>query len=186
MLPLNFKVNYVFLPLYLAASLLLLALFGVFMEIDDEKYLIHGLFCFFLFVMISIIFLAFVPYIRKKAIKFELERYDFDTSKEETLEIYDFSADDFSLKFDKYGMYADGELFYYNHLEKVVVTSNHLQRIGICLQFIKDEQYKIALSVNPGTLKMLESLEIKLDNQSILEYILSNKTDAFDQIYQKG
>ena len=82
------------------ASLLLLVLFGVFMEIDDEKYLIHGLFCFFLFVMISIIFLAFVPYVRKKAIKFELERYDFDTSKEETLEIYDFSADDFSLKFD--------------------------------------------------------------------------------------
>lgn len=54
------------------------------------------------------------------------------------------------------------------------------------LQFALDEEHRVTLSVNPTTLKMLESLEIKLDNWHILEYIISNKRDAFEQIYNKG
>lgn len=138
------------------------------------------------FVLISIIFLASVPLVRKKAIKMEIERYDFDTSKEEALEIYDFSTEEFSLKFDKYGMYVNDELFYYNHLNKNVVTGNYLKRVGVYLQFALDEEHRVTLSVNPTTLKMLECLEIKLDNRHILEYILSNKREAFEQIYNKG
>ena len=116
----------------------------------------------------------------------EIERYDFDTSEEESLEIYDFSTEEFSLKFDKYGMYVNDELFYYNHLNKNVVTSNYLKRVGVYLQFALDEEHRVTLWVNPTTLKMLESLEIKLDNRHILDYIISNKKEAFEQIYNKG
>ncbi len=186
MLPLNFTVSYILTPIYAVVCFLLIGAFAVLMEIDDEKYLVQGLLCLGAFVLISIIFLASVPLVRKKAIKIEVERYDFDISKEETLEVYDFSTDEFSLKFDKYGMYVNDELFYYNHLNKNVVTGNYLKRVGVYLQFALYEEHRVTLSVNPTTLKMLESLEIKLDNRHILEYILSNKRDAFEQIYNKG
>ena len=185
MLPLNFTVSYILTPIYAVVCFLLIGAFAVLMEVDDEKYLVHGLLCLGAFVLISIIFLASVPLVRKKAIKMEIERYDFDTS-EESLEIYDFSTEEFSLKFDKCGMYVNDELFYYNHLNKNVVTSNYLKRVGVYLQFVLDEEHRVTLSVNPTTLKMLESLEIKLDNRHILDYIISNKKEAFEQIYNKG
>ena len=186
MLPLNFTVSYILTPIYAVVCFLLIGAFAVLMEIDDEKYLVHGLLCLGAMVFISIIFLAYVPIVRKKAIKIEIERYDFDTSKEESLEIYDFSTEEFSLKFDKYGMYVNDELFYYNHLNKNVVTENYLKRVGVYLQFALDEEHRVTLSVNPTTLKMLESLKIKLDNRHSLDYILSNKKEAFEQIYNKG
>lgn len=186
MLPLNFTVSYILTPIYTIVCFLLIAAFAVLMGIDDEKYLIHGLLCLGAFVVISILFLACVPLVRKKAIKIEIERYDFDASKEEALEIYDFSTDEFSLKFDKYGMYVNDELFYYNHLNKNVVTGNYLKRVGVYLQFAVDEEHGVTLWVNPTTLKMLDCLEIKLDNRYILDYIISNKKEAFEQIYNKG
>lgn len=186
MLPLNFVVSYILTPIYAVICFLLIGTFAVLMEIDDEKYFVYGLLCLGALVVISILFLVCVPFVRKKAIEIEVERYDFDTSKEEALEIYDFSTDEFSLKFDKYGMYVNDELFYYNHLNKNVVTGNHLKRVGIYLQFALDDEHKVTLGVNSTTLKMLESLEIKLDNRQILDYIISNKKEAFEQIYNKG
>ena len=186
MLPLNFTVSYILTPIYAVVCFLLIGAFAVLMEIDDDKYLLQGLLCLGAFVVISIIFLAIVPLIRKKAIKIEVERYDFDISKEESLEVYDFSTDEFSLKFDKHGMYVNDELFYYIHLNKNVVTGNYLKRVGVYLQFALDEEHRVTLWVNPTTLKMLESLEIELDNRHILDYIISNKRDAFEQIYNKG
>lgn len=186
MLPLNFTVSYILTPIYTVVCFLLIGAFAVLMEIDDEKYLLQGLLCLGAFVLISILFLACVPLVRKKAIITELERYDFDMSDENALEIYDFSTEEFSLKFDKCGMYVNDELFYYNHLNKNVVTSNYLKRVGVYLQFALDEEHRVTLWVNPTTLKMLESLEIKLDNRHILDYIISNKKEAFEQIYNKG
>jgi hypothetical protein len=186
MLPLNFTVSYILTPIYAVVCFLLIGAFAVLMSIDDEKYFAQGLLCLGAFVFISIIFLASVPLVRRKAIKTELERYDFDTSKEQALEIYDFSTEEFSLKFDKYGMYVNDELFYYNHLDKMVVTGNYCKRIEIYLQFSRSKEQFVTISVNPTTLKMLESLEIKLDNRHVLDYIIANKQDAFEQIYNKG
>lgn len=186
MLPLTFAFSYILTPIYAVLCFFLIAAFGVLMEIDDDKYLSLGLLCLGAFLIITILFLACVPAVRKKAIKAELDRYDFDTTNEEALEIYDFSTDEISLKFDKYGMYVNDELFYYNHLSKMVITSNHLKRVGLYLQFALSEKHWVRLWVNSTTLKMLEHLEIKLDNAPVLEYILSNKAEAFEQIYNKG
>ena len=121
---------------------------------------------------------------KKKSKRSTLQK--IDTSKEEALEIYDFSTDEFSLRFDKYGMHVNDKLFYYNHLSKNVVTGNYLKRVGVYLQFALNEEHRVTLLVNPTTLKMLESLEIKLDNMLVLDYIISNKKEAFEQIYHKG
>ena len=87
MLPLNFTASYILTPIYAVVCFLLIGTFAVLMEIDDEKYLVHGLLCLGAMVFISIIFLACVPIVRKKAIKIEIERYNFDTSKEEREEL---------------------------------------------------------------------------------------------------
>ncbi len=186
MLPLNFIASYVLTPIYAVICLVLMAAFAILMEIDDEKYLVPGLICLGTLALLSIIFVASVPFVRKKAIKTEFDLYDFDTSEQESLEIYDFSTDEISLKFDKYGMYVNNKLFYYSHLNKNVVTSNHLKRVGIYLQFALDEEHRVTLLLNPVTLKMLECLEIELDNNNILKYIIENKREAIEQIYNKG
>ena len=186
MLPLTFAVSYILAPIYALVSLLLIGVFCLLMKIDDEKYLVYGLFCLGAFALISVLYLACVPLVRKKAIKAELEQYDFDASKVEELQTWDFSTEKYSLKFDRNGMYINDQLFYYNHLNKMVITSNYLKRIGIYLQFSLLEEFVVTLSVNPITLKMIECLEINLDNKYILEYIVSNKQAAFEQIYNKG
>lgn len=186
MLPLNFTVFYILTPIYAAISFLLIGAFAVLMEIDDEKYLVPGLFCLGAFIVISIVFLACVPFIRKKAIMTELSRYNFDTSIESPQEIYDFSTDELSLKFDKFGMYVNDELYYYNHLDRYIMTGNLYKRVNLYIQFSQGKEWYITLPVNPTTLKMLESLNIQLHNSDILEYILTNKKDAFEQIYNKG
>ena len=56
MLPLNFTVSYILTPIDAVVCFLLLGAFAVLMEIDDEKYLAHGLMCLGTFVLISIIF----------------------------------------------------------------------------------------------------------------------------------
>ncbi len=184
--PLTFVMSYIVTPAYLMITLFLLGAFAVFMEIDDHKYLVHGLFCLGAFVLISILLLVAVPLVRNKVISAELKRYHFDTSKEIPLDQYDFSMDDISLKFDKHGMYFNGRLFYYHHLLKTVVTTNDCKRIGIYLEFALTKEQSVMLYVNPTTLKMLECFEIKLDNQHILDDIISNPRKAFQKIYTRG
>lgn len=186
MLPLNFVMSYVLAPIYAAISFLLIGAFCVLMEIDDTKFLFPGLICLGVWLLITIIFLLSVPFVRKKAIAAEMQRYDFDTSNVEAAELWNFSTDDFSLKFDRFGMYVNDKLFYYTHLYKQIITSNYCKRVGIYLQFALSKEQAVTLYVNPVTLKLLQSLDIQLENQQTLEYILSNKEDAFRKIYDKG
>ena len=111
MLPLNFTVSYILTPIYLVISLLLMIGFGISIEIDDGKYLFQGLLCLGGFAFISIVFLASVPFVKKKAIEHELNEYNFDFLSIEPQNVWNFSTDDFSLRFDENGMYVDDQLF---------------------------------------------------------------------------
>lgn len=186
MLPIVFTMSYIITPIYLIITFFILVIFGILMGFNKEKYFVHGLICLGVFVVVTILLLVSVPFIRKKVIEIELERYDFDTSKVEDKEMWDLSTDGISLKFDRNGMYVNDEIFYYNHLNKTLVTSNSYKRIGIYFQFALSEEQVITLFVNPTTLKMIECLDIELDGRNILEYIISNKKEAFEQIYNKG
>lgn len=186
MLPWDFVMLYVILPVYSVVSIVLLSYCSIFIE--EEKNLRSGLLCLGAFILISVILQVIDYFLCKKTINVELERYNFDTSNIEELEMYEFYyADGSSLKFDKNGMYINDELFYYSDMSKLVLTSNYRRRIGIYIQFYVSEEQCIALSLDEGlTLKILESLNIQLDNMNVLEYILSNKRKAFEQIYRKG
>lgn len=186
MLPWDFVMLYVILPIYSVVSIVLLSYCSIFIE--EDKNLRSGLLCLGAFILISAMLLVIDYFFYKKTINVELERYNFDTSDIEELEMYEFYyANGSSLKFDKNGMYINDELFYYSDMSKLVLTSNYRRRIGIYIQFYVSEEQCIALSLDEGlTLKILESLNIQLDNMNVLEYILSNKRKAFEQIYRKG
>lgn len=186
MLPWDFVMLYVILPVYSVVSIALLSYCSIFIE--EDKNLRSGLLCLGAFILISAMLLVIDYFFYKKTINVELERYNFDTSDIEELEMYEFYyANGSSLKFDKNGMYINDELFYYSDMSKLVLTSNYRRRIGIYIQFYVSEEQCIALSLDEGlTLKILESLNIQLDNMNVLEYILSNKRKAFEQIYRKG
>ena len=75
MLPVNFFVSYILTPIYAIISFVLMAVFGVLMSIDEDKYLISGILCLCAFVVLSIMLLSTVPFVRKKAIQTEIQRY---------------------------------------------------------------------------------------------------------------
>ncbi len=185
MLPWDFAASYIVTPIYLAVFLALTAAFGVFMELDSQRYLTHGLICLGVIAVLTAAMLVSVPVLRRKTLNYELNRYDFDFSSEETLEIYDFSGEDHLWKFDKTGMYLDGELYEYSRLQMRLETFNRGRRVHLWLMFSQGED-GLALPVNPKTLKMLEHFEIKLENEEELRYILANKRKAFRQIYSTG
>ena len=184
--PLNRMTTYVITPIYLGVALLLIIAFAVLMEIDDEKYLVVSLCFLALLAIFTVVFLSAVPFIRKKVLRDELDSYSFDFSDLEHKTEYEYSFDDSIIKFDKYGMYVEGHLFYYNHLYISVVTNNYCHRILIDLRFALDDENFIQIRLDEKMLKMISDLHIPIQNEDILNYILNNKEDAFKQIYNKG
>ena len=186
MLPLNFFISYILTPIYAIVSFVLIAVCGVLMSIDEEKYLISGVFCLCAFVVISIIFLSVVPFVRKKAIQTEIQRYDFDFSDEPALEIWDFSTEETALRFKSYGMYVDDDFYNFDELMITVETSNYCNRVHIVLRFMITPDMYIDLPIDKRVLKMIDCFRIRIYNRSQLEYILDNKNAAFKEIYNKG
>ncbi|MBQ8840518.1 MAG: hypothetical protein IJ004_04280 [Clostridia bacterium] len=186
MLPLNFFVSYILTPIYAIISLVLITVFGVLMSVDEDKYLISGILCLCAFVVVSIIFLSTVPFVRKKAIQTEIQRYDFDFSDEPDLEIWDFSTEEIALRFKSYGMYVDDDFYNFDELMITIETSNYCKRVHIVLRFMINPDTYITLPIDKRVLKMIDSFRIRIYNRSQLDYILDNKTIAFEEIYNRG
>ena len=186
MLPLNFFVSYILTPIYAIISLVLITVFGVLMSVHEDKYLISGILCLCAFVVVSIIFLSTVPFVRKKAIQTEIQRYDFDFSDEPDLEIWDFSTEEIALRFKSYGMYVDDDFYNFDELMITIETSNYCKRVHIVLRFMINPDTYITLPIDKRVLKMIDSFRIKIYNRSQLDYILENKKTAFKEIYNKG
>lgn len=187
MLPLNFKVNYIFTPLYVVMSLILLLVFGALMQ---ARLVALGLVCLGVMALLTAGLLVMVPIVRKRAIRAELERYGFDTRKHDEIpdaaEEWDFSDEELSVSFNRYGMRVNGVLYYYNHLQKIVLTGNRYQRVSVMIVFIESPERCIALPAIPKVRKMLENYQITLENQETFDYILSDPEQAFTEIYKKG
>lgn len=184
--PLNRLMTYFVTPIYLGIAFMLIIAFAVLMEIDDQKYFVLGLCLLALLAIFSVILLSMVPFIRKKVLRDELDSYDFNFSNLERKSEYEYSLDDGIIKFDKYGMYVEDNLFYYNHLCISVITENYCHRVLIALRFALDDENFIQILLDKKALKMISDLQIPIQNENILNYILKNKENAFKQIYNKG
>ena len=186
MYPFVFTICYVVAPLYLLVSFALCAAFVILLDTDEVKYLVPGLLCIGTFVVITIALLVSVPFTRRKTVRLEMARYDFDTAPVAPQEVWDFSSKDYSLVFDRDGMRFNGCLYNYARLEKRLIMGHYCRRVNLYLRFTTDTGEKITLLVNPQTLKMLQCLDIRLDNQASLDYILSDTEAAFTMIHSRG
>ena len=184
--PLNFTMSYIIIPCYALIAVILICAFAVLMYIDGGRYMIHGMVCLGLLVMLTIALIVSAAMIRKQVIKTQLQRYNFDTSKEEPREQYDFSTEELTLVFDKSGLHVNNKLFYYNRLSKKLVISNDYKKIDLYLRFALSEEHYLMLYLDPTTLKMLECFEIRLENHDVLDRILSDPQKAFEKIYDRG
>lgn len=183
MLPLNFAMSYIVVPLYVVFAFLLIVLFSGMLNSGRVP---GGLVCLGLAALMTIALLVGMILVKKKAIKTELDRYDLDTSGLESKEEWDFSVNELSVRFNRHGMNVNGKLFYYNHIRKVVITDNSYKRVSIYLVFAANEKDAILLPLSAETLKMMEDFGIEPDNREDLDYILSHKEEAFKEIYKKG
>ena len=187
MLPLNFKITYIFTPIYTTVSLLLLAAFAFMMYLDSEKLFCVGIFFLSLVGLLTLgmVFLIFSA--RKRAVEFEMKRYNFDISNEPELEVWDFSTEKLSLVFKSCGMFLNGEFHHFDVLQKAVFTNNHCKRINIFVVFIVSETEYVSFELDdPRIIKMIKTFRVKLDNDFTFDYILENKKLAFQAIYDKG
>ena len=184
--PLNFTMSYIIIPCYALIAVILICAFAVLMYIDGGRYMIHGMVCLGLLVILTIALIVSAVLIRKQVIKTQLQRYNFDTSKEEPREQYDFSTEELTLVFDKSGLHVNNKLFYYNRLSKKLVISNVYKNIDLYLRFALSDEHYLMLYLDPTTLKMLEYFEIRLENHDVLDRILSDPQKAFEKIYDRG
>ncbi len=183
MLPMNFRMSYIVVPLYVVLAFLMIIFFA---GLLDKGYVPAGLICLGAAALMTIGVFAALMIVRKKAVKAELDRYDFDTSRVESKDVWDFSQEELSLRFDRYGMTVDGKLIYYNHLKKLLITDNKYRRVMLYLVFAPSDKDGILIPLNADSLKMLEDFKIELDNQPTLDYILAHPDDSFKEIYAKG
>ncbi len=177
---------YTILPIYIGASLVLLGLALVLMEIDSEKFLIPFILCFALWGLMTAAVLAAVPLVRRRVVREELLRYDFDTASIPEEDTWDYSSEAHSLQFTRHGIRLDEHLYYYNHVGKRLITGNYCSRVRIHILFTLPTGMEIPLPMNPRTIKMVQSTGIVLENHAAWNYLLANKEKAFSQIYQTG
>ncbi len=187
MLPLNALLVYRITSVYVFVSVLLSVGFGVLMDIDDERYFLPAISLIGIFAALSIVLLASLPYVRKKAVETELQRYDFDTSSINSADVWTISAEGETVRFDRRGMQVRGVRHDYDGLRCRIVTNNYYQRINISLWCASSEEEDgVLLPLTSQVLKMIEYLNIPLDNPETLDFILHHRVAAFRQIYDKG
>ncbi len=188
MLPLNFRMNYLFKPMYVFLALVLLVVTG---NLLNQDQIAAGAVCLALLALLTVLLLLMIPFVRKKAVQAEMKRYQIkrirkDSSLPDTADEWDFSDKELSVKFNRYGMVAGGRLYYYNHLKKAVLTDNSYRRVNIMLVFVDGEEQCTVLPLSAKALRMLEDYQVKLDNQETLDYILDHPEEAFTRIYRTG
>ncbi len=186
MAPVRFRVNYIITPVYLIVSFGLMIAFGVLMDIDEVKYLPYGLMILGFFVLITIGLLISVPLVRRREILYSLSFYDFDETQADEQDTYDYSTDEHSVVFDKYGMNVDVELFWYNHMKIFIDAQRYMQRILVSVVFCIDDNSYCQIPLSGTSIKMLRQFGIRILNPDVLEKITSDPYKAFETIYKKG
>jgi len=182
----RYIVNYRIAPVYALITVICLVMIGILMEADESRYTPVAIGLFVFIGVMTVVLLASIPYTRKLEIKAELKCYDFDTSSVESKDVYDFSDEEVSFRFDKNRMYINNTFYWYNHLRIIVNTSNYLNRIWIMIMFFINESDYGQVLLNGDTLNMVEKFNINLVNRETLDFIVNHKEEAFDRIYKKG
>ena len=182
--PLFFAAQHYVVPLYIAASSACLVLFGLHCGGGRTA---EGIWWLAAWGILTALLLAFVPLMRRRVLKDELARYDFDVEKVPPREQWTVGEGEDAVSFDRFGMTAHGVLRYYNHLSPTLTAVNTFYRVHLFIRFINDaDGFVLRLPVEAWTLRMLKDCGIRLTNQDKLDVLLADKEKAFRTILNKG
>lgn len=195
----RFVMNYVLVPAYLLLSLGGILVGGILMSIDEQRYESTFIGILIAFVLLSVVFLASVPFVRRREIRIELRRYGFDASSiapgdEAFTCIFD---EELTAVFDRHGVRLNDCDLAYHHFFISVVASNPANHVLVQLEFrLKREQpvplpadatlASFAVLLRKELIWMFRQGFIRIENPEVLDHILEHPTDAFTQIYKYG
>lgn len=194
--PIRFKINYIYVPIYLLTIILLFGTIGILLSVDEEKYTNVSIILFALIFLSLIGLLIATPVIRKKEVKIELTKYDLSIKDEKPF--YKIKSLDYSkfglsrnldVTFEKNNIRVLDKDYQYDDFYITLSTGNHLIQVEILISFIlqnDDENLYLVFKLNNDLLNAIYNYNLKIHNKDILFYIVNNKQDAFNQILKYG
>ena len=184
--PIRYQTNYRLVPCYALFCAVCFVTGIVLMGIDDERFAPVFVGLLAIMGLVSVWLLLKVPETRKKELRLELERYDFDASFVPEHNKYTIAYEGAELVFDSNGIKVDEKFYWYGHLTPTLVTSNRFNRVWVAVMFGADPTKALFVPVSPALIRAVEDLNIPLKNREAFDYLLQHKENAFAQIYKYG
>ena len=193
----RFAMNYIVVPVYAFLTFSGLLVAAILMEIDETRY---STFFVGILVGVGVLTLALllsVPVVRKREIALECAKYSFDTSNIDEEQEYDFLLDDNNrIQLTDHGCTQNDEVCLdYGEFDISLQTNKalNLVNINICFSLNKDAKGKeedeepwLRLRLSAKLLAAIDKYDIHITNRDVLDYIITNKKEAFKQIYIYG
>lgn len=195
----RFVVNYLVVPLYLAAGAIVVIVGYVLMTIDEQKNEPVFIALLIMFGVITVALLISVPFIRRIEIATEIRKHNYDISgvilPDSKLPVA--VNEHLHLIFAEQGLTANGHLYAWSDFIIWISTSNKYKLIRVALDFVFADERKVILddgeSITGFSLVLtrellcaIEAFGIPIKNRSDLDYILHNQKPAYTQIYLLG
>ncbi len=182
----RFAMDYLVLPAYILAIILLMGGMGVLMSIDPARFEPAAIALVVLFALVTVLLLASVPYVRKKEIALEMARYDLSIAPENRKDAYVFLTDGAEMRFDETGMSVGDDFFRYPNLLAELSTSGRSRRVHLGIMFYTKFEREFEIPLCPDTLALLDRFQIKLENDEDLRCLLQHKRQAFQDVLAYG
>ena len=186
MYPLNRFLTYTVAPIYVVVCILLFAGAAIVLSIDENRFLPLGIGLMGGFVLVSVAVCICTKMIRRLSISRQMDSYDFDPGHFEDAESWDYCEDGRFLRFDRYGMYTEDGFFPYEELHVSVLTDVSYHVIRIAFGFFRDEEHFEAVRFDGRSVRMVRTLNIRVEPPEAVESILENKAEVFRHLYDRG
>lgn len=195
----RYIVNYLVVPLYLAAGAIVVIVGYVLMTIDEQKNEPVFIALLIMFGVITIALLISVPLIRRIEVATEIKKHNYDTSGVilPDIKLPVTVNEHLQLIFAEHGLTVNDHLYAWTDFIIWISTSNKYKLIRIALDFVFADEQTVRLDdgesitgfsliLTRELLCAIEAFGIPIKNRSDLDYILQNQKAAFTQIYLLG
>ncbi len=212
MSPLRWKINYVVVPLYLAISLLPLFAVIPLMIADENKYTPVFIVWIALVAIATVALLCSLPFITRKEVRVELERYSYLFKEPSPIEndcvvirdeeiTYTLDREGIRVEWPKEGeqvfdeVREDAFFIAWDKAELCFATQTHLRRVHMALAvfpFYSENDFsgpylpQIFVPISEESFSAIKAFGLGKDFGADWTYLFYNPEDAFKQILTKG
>ena len=194
--PIRWKVNHIIAPIFVLIMIIILVVVGITMNIDEKKYTPLAICLFIFYGLLCIGLLVLTPFIRKIELKIEMAKYNFDKVKLDMDSSFKFTpisgTDEKAIViFKENCLEIYGKEYYYKDFDIRIFSGNYLNLIHLSVIFTllnsgKEYDPYLAFPLDGRLVTVIDKYNIKIHDKEVLDYIINNKEDAFNQIYKYG